>query len=399
MTCEDCTAIILGLSPTGLYAIRELGMAGHRVLGVGAAHQAGAFSRYLGGTVLHEEAKARVAALIERFDPVSQAVRKPLIVTSDQDLDAVCGRPAPLVERFALQPSYADGLAAAIMDKGRFYALCEERGVAYPRVWAAEAGSAEAASLRDTILYPAMAKPARIHDVKHMMKGQKVWILKSREDFDRILSAIPPEAGTLLFQEIVPGPESAITLWCGYIDLEGRLRQRFTARKLRQYPPGFGSASLVQSHPEPESAEIAEGLLSALGYRGIAAAEFKRHPADGKLRIIEINPRPSLWFSVSTAAGVPVTATAAADLTGQPLPAMANQQHGVRWRYRAKDMASAAFYRRTPDFVLPPPDTEATGPASATTGAILDPRDLGPMAGEGWTILRKGLARLTGRTG
>ena len=105
-------------------------------------------------------------------------------------------------------------------------------------------------------------------------------------------------------QEIISGPESNITLWCGYIDAAGSVRQSFTARKLRQYPPGFGSASLVESEVCRETSETAERFLVKAGYRGIAAAEFKRHPKTGELKIIEVNPRPSLWFSVSTKSGV-----------------------------------------------------------------------------------------------
>ena len=36
-------AAVLGMSPTGLYAVRELGEAGIRVLGVDTARQAGGY--------------------------------------------------------------------------------------------------------------------------------------------------------------------------------------------------------------------------------------------------------------------------------------------------------------------------------------------------------------------
>ena len=40
-------AVVLGLSPTGLYAVRELGAADIPVLGVSSYKQAGNYSRYL----------------------------------------------------------------------------------------------------------------------------------------------------------------------------------------------------------------------------------------------------------------------------------------------------------------------------------------------------------------
>lgn len=374
--------VVLGLSPTGLYAVREAARAGYSVMGVGAPGAPGLWSRFLKERLVAETGEARVAALLERFAP--GATEKPvLIVTSDQDLEAVLAQFEALSERLHLQGAYRDGLAGQIMDKDLFYQLCEAQGVAYPALWAAPVR--EAGAQGDQIAFPAMIKPARIQDVKHLMAGQKGWIAKTRADFGAVLPKIPPEAGTLLMQEIVPGPESNITLWCGYLDAAGQVRQRFTARKLRQFPPGFGSASLVQSESCLETAETAEKLLSGLGYRGIAAAEFKRYPDTGALKIIEVNPRPSLWFSVATAAGVPLVETAIAEARGQTLPEAARQKEGVLWRYRPKDLASRLFYLWNRDFVLPAPDLTRQSPVQGradVTSAWDDPMpSLGEVAG------------------
>jgi D-aspartate ligase len=365
--------IVLGLSPTGLYAVREAARAGYSVLGVGAPGAPGLWSRFLTAGISAATPEARVEAILSRAE-ASGRTKPLLIVTSDQDLEAVIARADDLTEWVHLQGSYTDGLAHRIMDKDNFYKLCKAQGVAYPSLWAADVS--EAAGCRDQIAYPAMIKPARIQDVKHMMAGQKGWILRSASEFDDVLPCIPREAGTLLMQEIVPGPESGITLWCGYIDGEGQVRQRFTARKLRQYPAGFGSASLVQSETCPETAEAAERLLSALGFRGIAAAEFKRHPETGQLKIIEVNPRPSLWFSVATKAGVRLVETAIAEAHGTPIPPRAEQKNGVLWRYTAKDLASRFYYATNKNFILPAPDgsckTQMTARADVT-GAWDDP--------------------------
>ena len=390
----DITAIVLGLSPTGLYAVRELVQMGHKVLGIGESRQAGSWSRYLHECISHDNPITRVQAIIDRF-PDGSAPKPILIVTSDQDLDVVIDRAEELDGRVHLQGSYRDGLARKIMDKDSFYRLCDKHGVSYPKLWVVETG--DAWELEEKITYPCMIKPSRIQDVKHLMGGQKGWILKTREDFSRVVQEIPSEAKTLIMQEIVPGPESSITLWCGYIDQSGSVRQRFTARKLRQYPPGFGSASLVQSHPEPESAVIAERLLLALGYRGIAAAEFKRDPNTGELKIIEVNPRPSLWFSISTSAGVSITGSAAADLLGSKVPDTVYQEDGIRWRYSVKDLLSNLFYRRTKDFVLGPPNIEVVGPAKAKVSAVFSKDDTKPALAEIFGFAAKGAARFAAR--
>ncbi len=386
--------IVLGLSPTGLYAVRESARAGYRVLGVGEPFAPGLWSRLLVDRIAAATPEARVTAILKRF-PAGAETRPVLIVTSDQDLEAVLERADILAAHVHIQGSYQDGLARQIMDKDSFYQLCATNNVVYPMLLAASAD--QVVAYRDQIAYPCMVKPARIQDVKHLMGGKKGWILKSPQDFDREIPKIPPEAGTLLMQEIVPGPESEITLWCGYIGQNGEVCQRFTGRKLRQYPPGFGSASLVQSETCTESAEIAENLLLALGYRGIAAAEFKRHPTTGELKIIEVNPRPSLWFSVSTAAEVPLVETAVADATGNALPPMTPQRNGVRWRYGVKDLSAKLFYARTRDFVLPAPNVTRSGPALARADVVGAWGDPMPALGELWSFARKGVTRVAAK--
>ena len=384
-------AVVLGLSPTGLYAVREAGRAGFEVLGVGGAGAPGQWSRFLHDRIAAPTPEARVEAIMARF-PAKSETKPVLIVTSDQDLEVVIARASTLANHVHLQGSYKDGLAGQIMDKDSFYRICESKGLSYPKLWTAYVD--QAADYRDRIAYPCMIKPARIQDVKHLMRGKKGWIIESSADFDRTVPKIPAEAGTLVMQEIVPGPESNITLWCGYIDKTGQVRQRFTARKLRQYPPGFGSASLVQSEICNETSETAENFLTALGYHGIAAAEFKRHPETGELKIIEVNPRPSLWFSISTAAGVPLVETTIAEARETALPRFAVQHNGVRWRYWLKDLASSLFYLRARDFVLPAPDVTRSGRIHSKADVVGAWDDLAPVLGELLTFARKGAARM-----
>jgi D-aspartate ligase len=393
---ESPDVIVLGLSPTGLYAVREAARAGYSVLGVGAPGALGLWSRFLVDRISAETPEARVAAILERTDRWRGKGEKPvLVVTSDQDLEAVTAKADVLSTHVHLQWSYQDGLARQIMDKDRFYKLCDAHDVIYPSLWSATAE--DACQYRDQIVYPSMIKPARIQDVKHLMSGQKGWIVRNRSEFDAVLPSIPREAGTLLIQEIVPGPESNITLWCGYLDVTGQVRQRLTARKLRQYPAGFGSASLVQSESCEQTAEIAENLLSALGYRGIAAAEFKRHPETGELKIIEVNPRPSLWFSVATKAGVRLVETAVAEARGAPMPPATAQQDGVLWRYTTKDLASRMFYALNKNFVLPAPDTARKTPVSDRADVTSAWDDPAPGLSELAGFVGKLAKRITGK--
>lgn len=384
-------AYVLGLSPTGLYAIRELGAEGIPVVGVATEQQAGATSRYLSDVIIEPDEDRRLAALLRH---AGQDSPKPILIpTSDQDLEFIIRHRHALAKSFVFQEAYADGLAAQILTKSDFYRLCDEHGIAYPSLHEVE--KPDMPALAASLEFPVLIKPSRIHDIKSEMAGRKGWVARDTEDYATVIAEIPDHAGTLLVQEIVPGPESEITLFASYFDQNGRAHQSFTCRKLRQFPPGFGSASLVISEDEPETRDIAEKFLRKLGYRGIAAAEFKRDPKTGVRKIIEINPRPSLWFSASTAAGRTVSLAAYLDLTGSgSLPQDRAQKNGVVWRYALKDIYSALFYRLKKDFVLSPPDIAAAKKAKERVFAVAVPGDSAPAWAELKGYLRKGLRRI-----
>lgn len=384
-------AVVLGLSPTGLYAIRELGAAGIPVIGVGAERQAGAASRFLHDLIIEPDEQKRLDRLLERCARHSDKAF--LVPTSDQDLEFIFRNRQDLAQHCVFPDSYADGLAERILTKADFYRLCAEHGVAYPSLH--EVQRSDILGLSASLEFPVLIKPSRVHDIKTEMRGRKGWVARDNADYADLIASIPDHAGTLLVQEIVPGPESEITLFTAYFDQEGRAHQSFTCRKLRQYPPGFGSASLVVSEDEPETREIAERFLAKIGYRGIAGVELKRDPRTGVRKMIEINPRPSLWFSASTASGKTITLAAYKDLAGcgarQP---ETDQRNGVVWKYPLKDSYSAMFYRLKKDFILPPPNTSAAKVSNFRVSPVSVPGDRGPGALELMNYIRKAVRRL-----
>jgi len=390
-------ALVLGHSPTGLYAIRELGRAGVPMMSSGDAGQAATRSRYLShGPKCITEARdeERLKAILSAGRGNGTA-RIPLIATSDQDIDFVHRHRSALMEHYAFQPSFSDGVAGAVLDKERFYPLCRENSVIVPEGW--DVARDEVAGLADKVSYPCLIKPSLIHAVKGAMAGKKLFTAQTREEFVRLAANLPKGDTSWLVQEIVPGPDSQIMLFCAYLDGDGAAHQVFTARKLRQYPPGFGSASLVISEWDPEMAETSLQLLRAIGYRGIAATEFKRDPRDGKLKVIESNPRPSLWFSVAEAAGKRPTLAAYCDMAGYPMPRELPQKDGVLWRYGLKDRYSERFYRRNPDFVLPAPELPPNGAVKTRLSPVYTWDDPLPLQGDLTSMARKGRERFVGR--
>ena len=105
--------------------------------------------------------------------------------------------------------------------------------------------------------------------------------------------------------EVIPGGDDS-RLWTlgSYRDAAGRPLASFTGRKLRQWPPRFGTARAAESRWDPGLAARCHALLDALGFHGISQVEVKRDHRDGRDYLIEVNPRSWLWVGLATSCGV-----------------------------------------------------------------------------------------------
>jgi len=388
----DFFVVVLGMSPTGLNAVRELGNAGIDVYVADVQRQAAGYSNCLKSShawIVEPDSQG----LIERLAHLAKAEGRQgvLVPTSDKYIEFVVENGNPLSD-YKFQQSYSGGLYHSIVDKGEFALKCKEHGISHPGTWTL-AGSGLASAVSQ-IRFPCILKPTLIHLVRDFMAGQKVLIIKDKVEYlqkIKPLEALPVE---WMVQEIIPGPESNITLFGGYFDLQGRLRQAFTCRKLRQYPAGFGSASLVQSEALEETTELSEKFLKSLGFKGIAGTEFKYDERDQELKIIEINPRPTLWFGCSTASGKTIVLDAVHDLLGQPALPDKPQNQGIAWCYSGKDIATRLFYFSKGDSFVLPHVTQSTlckqfGKTEKKVWAVFSMQDPLPVVGELLNYVKK----------
>jgi len=388
---HDRLAVVMGLSPTGLYAIRELGSMGVPVLGVTNGFSCGQFSKYLSQRKKFLTDNDHVHLLKILKDFAEEFSIKPILLpTSDYYIDFISRYSSQLKSHFVFQYSYLDGLSFQIMNKGSFHKLCVEHGISTPTVWEAETRG-ELRDVSKQVIYPCIIKPTLIHKARKFMKGKKVLLARTMSEFDNITSSIPSDIKGWLVQEVIPGPESNIFLFAGYFDRKGIPVHTFTARKLRQYPPGFGSASLVQSESNQEILDISTRFLQAINFRGLCGTEFKFDLRDNCFKIIEINPRPTLWFNISHSAGKRFVQTAYQDLTCQTLNPQEPQLDGVRWQYLLKDLYSKLFYMiKDKNFIFPAPEiTKYSLSIKKRSWAVFDRLDPMPTIAEPFHFIKK----------
>lgn len=351
-TTEGASALVLGLSPTALLVMRSLGRRGVQVFA--ADEDARGLARYSRfgthvpalSTACGADDEALIAA-IESF-AVSQPTPPVLFVTSDAFME----RLVPHYERLSRCirfSTHLDEVAGDYLDKRRFYELCVAHDVRVPKT-AFQQDVDDVAAMAAEFRYPAIIKPAFSHHLVQTMGGAKV--LKADdpaalEDGYRRLAEVDDG---LVVQEVIPGEDDSI--WVAACYVSDTSEAVFVGRKIRQYQPRFGSASLAESAWDAEVAAESLRILRASGFRGLCGTEFKRDPRDGSLVMIEINARPTLWMGLTAASGMDLPWIAYRDAIGAPVQ-VPTQRDGVRWTYLPRDIQTAVYYLREGTLDLP----------------------------------------------
>jgi predicted ATP-grasp superfamily ATP-dependent carboligase len=117
-------------------------------------------------------------------------------------------------------------------------------------------------------------------------------------------------------------------------------------RQVRTAPIYFGSASVVEPVEEPEVDAACDAFLRKIGYVGLCEIELKRDSRDGKVRMIEANPRYSVTADASVYAGVDLGWLHYLDLIGKDVIPVAPSTRNFRHIVLERDFATIRDYRR-----------------------------------------------------
>ena len=219
-------------------------------------------------------------------------------------------------------------LVEDLVDKGRFQALAERLGLPVPR---AVRCSSRAVGDDPGLRYPLVVKPISRHAGGWSgVVPAKAAHIGDRDELARLGGRLAGADIDLLVQEAVAGSEDRIESYHAYIDERGRIAGEFTGRKLRTYPRTYGFSTAITITESGEVSELGRRVALTLELQGVVKVDFKRGP-DGRLKLLEVNPRFNLWHHPGALAGVNLPALVYARLLGRPLPAPARARQGVTW--------------------------------------------------------------------
>lgn len=103
-------------------------------------------------------------------------------------------------------------------------------------------------------------------------------------------------AGTMpLLQQRIVGPGFGV--FATYQD--GACRRIMAHRRVREFPVSGGESTCCELVGDERLLAAGRAMLDALAWHGVAMVEFKRHEADGRDYLMEVNPK--LWGSLDLA--------------------------------------------------------------------------------------------------
>jgi predicted ATP-grasp superfamily ATP-dependent carboligase len=146
----------------------------------------------------------------------------------------------------------------------------------------------------DTIL-----KEARFPIILKPTEGTGATGLKyaySEKELRMEFSALINEYKNVLVQEFIPGDEYFVSV---LFDKSSLPKRACVQRAIRVYPISGGQATMVETVEQKDALNAGIKILTALNYFGVAELDFILDNRDGKMKLLEINPR--FWASLQGA--------------------------------------------------------------------------------------------------
>jgi D-aspartate ligase len=274
-----------------------------------------------------------------------------LFYANDQDLLLVSRNRTALGERFRFV--IADALQVELLvDKTRAQERFEACGFPVPAGWRLRA---DAGRPPDDLAYPVVLKPVAWEHAPTSGGLAKAVRIDSPAELPGAWAAVAGNGRDVFAQRLIPGGEDRIESYHVYVDAAGDIAGEFAGRKLRTWPVQYGNTTALVITGARDVLDLGRSIVQTLALRGVAKLDFKRDP-DGKLWLLEVNPRFNLWHHAGACAGVNLPAMVYNDLVGAERPPVGAPRTGVTWcdplRDRGARRAAGMSYVRWVESML-----------------------------------------------
>jgi len=241
------------------------------------------------------------------LDLAGKMGEKPVLIpSSDQFVSAIARHSTTLHDYYILSPGIT--LQGLLADKQTQYNLAASHGMPMPHTRLVQSLD-EVLEFARTTSFPCLLKPTHFREwrkfpTNHPLSGRKISIAKTEQDLIDTYKLASAVNTTAILQEIVEGADVAKRVYLSCYNSHGERIANAMFRELRCDPLGFGPASVSEPVIDEETDNVCDDFLRGIGYRGICEIEMKWDSRDGRVKLIEANPRLSGGGDAAPYAGV-----------------------------------------------------------------------------------------------
>jgi D-aspartate ligase len=376
-------AVVIGGYANGVSALRSLARTGVRTAVVlTKPHDVAHLSRYAHESHRVFDLHRRPDGLIDLLqDRASDWRGWALIPTNDYALTALAQHRELLSRWYPLTIPEAEVVRQLVV-KPNTYRVAREVGIDLPRCYGP---ASRATAQRADIAYPVVVKPL-VSAAFWERFGKKLFVAQTPLELVLIIDQIERAGMAAEVFDLVPGADDEFYNYTVYLDGNGNPAAEFAFRKLRKAPPHFGVARAAEPAAAPELREPTIELLRRIGWRGVASAEYKRDPRDGRFRLMEINGRCYLSHALATRCGVNYPLLIWQEhARRQRVSAQPNGWRGT-WFHLHADLLYTAVQERGPGWSWGEFTRRYMGPWIDAVWSASDPA---PFLAQWWGTLRK----------
>lgn len=199
------------------------------------------------------------------------------------------------LSEYYIIPYIDEELLNKIVLKDKFYEICEELGINYPKTYVYNCG--EENDLKFDFDYPVIAKPANsaMYHYASFPSKKKVFRFNNEKDLKNMLAELEQSSYNykFLIQDCIPGDDSYMHVLTCYSDRNAKVKFAALGHSLLEDHTRYaiGNPVAIINEVIPEVVEAAVKFLEHVGYTGFSNFDIKYDTRNGTYNFFEINVR------------------------------------------------------------------------------------------------------------
>ncbi len=321
--------------------VRPLGMAGIRCVAAGPTGPETAWSRHTVGSLRLADLWKEPETVVEQLvDYARTRDETPVLMyQKDPAVLAISRYREVLGEHYRFVVPHAETVED-LVDKERFQQRCAQLGLPVPAAVFAVPSESEPPDLEPPLVVKPILRDRTDESWRPVAEGRKAVLCSTSSELRALWNRPEIREVPLVVQQYVPGGADRLVSYHAFVDDDGTVIGWFTGRKIRTTPAEFGQSTAVEITADPECREVGQRVLDAFGFQGVAKVDLKRGP-DGRLHLLEVNPRFNLWHHPGARAGVNLPAAVYHRLVDGRKDVLGEAEPGVRWVQLWGDLGAA----------------------------------------------------------